>query len=253
MDALNPVTALRSLILDQLSEIHTALPVRITGVDYGAKTVSAEAIIKNTRGPEDEISYPPFHDVPFAINGGGDARISFPLRAGDIGTIIFAERDPSNALQTDGDAAASATLIQPCGLYPICFIPKVATATDSSPPVDSEKIVISNNENTYAEFDPNDKITIRNSSGMIVEISASGISVTAPGQTVKMTDGAGEFTMTGGNLSFKGGAINLNGLIIDSKGNMTDGNGVGFHNHTHTVRNVESGNSNRETDKPTGE
>lgn len=253
MDALNIVTSVRGLVKDEIAEIHTSLPVRVTGVDYGSKTVTLESIVKNTRSTEDEVAYPTFYDVPFMVNGGGTARISFPIKAGDIGTVIFSERDPSNALQTSGEDATGATILQPCGLYPICFIPKIATATDSSEPVDDQKIVISNNKNTYAEFDPTDKITIRNSAGMIIEISESGVNVTAPGKTIKMSDGSGQFTMSGGNLSFKGGNINLNGLVIDSSGNMTDGNGVGFHTHTHKVRNVQSGNSERESDKPTGE
>lgn len=244
MDALNFSTAARGMMLDLLAEVHTSLPVRVTGVDYDAKTVVLESIVKNTRGTEDEIEYPTLHDVPFMINGGGTGRISFPVKAGDTGVVLFSERDPSNALQTDGENAASSTLTQPCGLYPICFIPKIATATDSTESVDSDKVVISNNRNTYASFDPDGTISIYNSQGVEVNLTPTGVTI---------TDGSGTFTLTGGNLTFKGGTINLNGLIIDQKGNMTDGNGVGFHNHTHRVNNIETGNSSRETEKPTGE
>lgn len=244
MDALNIVTAMRGMMLEQLAEVHTSLPVRVTGVDYGGKTVTLESIVKNTRSTDDEIDYPTFHDVPFMVNGGGTGRISFPIKAGDIGVVIFAERDPSNALQTAGDNSSSSTLIQPCGLYPACFIPKIATATDSTEAVDSSKVVISNNKQTYGSFDPDGTISFYNSQGMKIDITPSGIT---------MTDGTGTLTLSGGKLTFRGGVINLNGLIIDANGRMTDGNGVGFHNHTHAVRNVESGNSTRESDPPTGE
>lgn len=244
MDALNFVTAMRGLMLEQLVEVHTALPVRVTGVDYGGKTVTLESIVKNTRSTDDEVDYPTFHDVPFMINGGGNGRISFPIKAGDIGTVMFSERDPSNALQTSGDDASGSTLIQPCGLYPICFIPKISTATDSTEAVDSEKVVISNNKNTYMSLDPDGTISIYNSQGMKINITPTGID---------MTDGTGKLSMQGGNLTFKGGTVNMNGLLIDSNGQMTDGKGVGFHNHTHAVKNVERGNSTVESERPTGE
>ena len=244
MDALNFVTAMRGMMLEQIAEVHTSLPVRVTGVDYAGKTVTLESIVKNTRSTEDEIDYPTFHDVPFMVNGGGTGRISFPIASGDIGAVIFSERDPSNALQTSGEDASGGTLIQPCGLYPICFIPKISTATDSSEPVDSKNVVISNNKSTYGSFDPTGTITFYNKQGMKVTITPTGI---------VMTDGTGTLTMTGGNLTFRGGTVNINGLVIDSGGNMTDGNGVGFHNHTHLVRNIETGSGSRESDKPTGE
>ncbi|BBK09272.1 hypothetical protein [Klebsiella phage 05F01] len=244
MDALNIVTSFRQLIMDHISEIHTSLPARVTSVDYGAKTVHLESIVKNKRGSDDEISYPTMYDVPFMINGGGNARISFPIKSGDIGTVIFAERDISNAMQTSGEEASSASIIQPCGMYPVCFIPKIATGTDSTESVDENSIVISNNKNTYSSFDPDGNISIYNSQGMKVDLTTTGIS---------LTDGSGTLSLTGGNLTFNGGTFNINGLIIDENGLITDSNGVAFHTHTHRVSGVESGSSTVESDIPVGE
>lgn len=253
MDALNFVTALRGLVKEELSEIHTSIPVRVTGVDYDAKTVTLESIIKNTRSTDDEIDYPTFHDVPFMVNGGGTGRISFPIKAGDIGTVIFSERDPSNALQTAGDSPSSSTLIQPCGLYPICFIPKIATATDSTEAVDPNNVVISNNKKTYGSFDPDGTISLYNSQGVKIDLTPEGLFVQTSGQPIKVTDGTGTFQISGGALSWVGGSANFNGLVIDENGEMTDGNGVGFHNHTHLVKNIQTGDGERESEKPTGE
>lgn len=241
MDALNFVTAMRGLVMEHVAEVHTALPVRVTSVDYGAKTVTLESIVKNTRGSEDEVEYPTLYDVPMMVNGGGNGRISFPVVPGDVGTVIFSERDPSNALQTDGDNASSATLHLPCGLYPIMFLPKIATATDSTEPLDPEKVVISNNKQSYASFAPDGTIEIYNTSGMLVKLSPSAIQI---------SDGSGMLTLTGGNLTFSGGTVNLNGLMIDSNGSLTDGNGIDFDGHTHEVRNVESGSSTVTSNPP---
>lgn len=244
MDALNLTTTIRGLISEQVAEVHTSLPVRVTGVNYGAKTVTLESIIRNSRSSEDEIDYPTFHDVPFMVNGGGTGRISFPIKAGDIGTVMFSERDPSNALQTDGGTATSSTFKQACGLYPICFIPKIATATDSTEAVDPDKVVISNNKQSYAEFDPNGNISIYNTQGMRIDMTPNSIVITDVG--------GGKLTLQGGTMTYKGGVVNLNGLTISPDGKMVDSGGIGLHTHTHPVRNVESGNSTVQSDRPNG-
>lgn len=243
MDALNLTTALRGLVSEQIAEVHTSIPARVVGVDHAAKTVTLEAIVKNSRSSEDETDYPTFYDVPFMVNGGGKGRISMPIESGDIGTVLFSERDPSNALQTNGEQATTTTLKIACGLYPICFIPKIATATDSTEPVDPTKVVISNNRQTYGEFSPDGNISIYNTQGIRIDVTPTSIQI---------TDGSGVLTMTQGNLTYKGGTINLNGLIINPEGRMTDSKGVSLHNHKHPVRNVESGNSTVISEIPEG-
>lgn len=242
MDSLNFVTSLRGLITDQLAEVHTSLPARITGVDYGAKTVVLEAIVKNRRGVDDEITYPTMYDVPLIVAGGGTGRISFPVKTGDVGVVIFSERDPSNALQTDGSSTSSAILIQPCGLYPIAFIPKIATGSDSTESIDSNNVVISNNKQTYGEFSPEGVITLRNASGLSIKMDTSSIT---------MMDGTGTLILTGGNLTFSGGTANINGLQIDKGGNLTDGNGIKLNTHTHPVTGIETGSGTVTSQPPT--
>lgn len=60
MDSLNIVTALRGLIKNQISEVHTSLPVRVTGVDYDAKTVVLESVVKNTKTQKTRSTILPF-------------------------------------------------------------------------------------------------------------------------------------------------------------------------------------------------
>ncbi len=243
MDSLNIVTALRGLIKNQISEIHTSLPVRVTGVDYDAKTVVLESVVKNTKDSDNEINYPTFYDVPMAVNGGGTGRISFPTKSGDLGVLIFSERDPSNALQTDGSTSSSATLNQPCGLYPIAFIPKITMGGDSSETLDPDKVVISNNKQSYVSLSPEGEIEAKNAQGMIVKVTTSGI---------HLTDGTGTLDLSGGNLVFKGGTVNINGLTIDSSGNIKDSNGIGLNTHTHPVVGVQTGSSTITTNKAQG-
>jgi len=241
MDSLNLVTSLRNLIGDQLSEIHTSVPARVTGVDYDTKTVTLESIVKNTRGVDDEIPYPTFYDVPISMMGGGTGRITFPIKSGDLGVLMFSERDPSNALQTDGTSSSSATLIQPCGLYPIAFIPKIAMGDDSTESIDSSNIVISNNKSTYVTLSPDGTINLKNAGGKWIMLTTDDIT---------MSDGTGTLTLSNGKLDWTGGEVTINGLTIDVNGKLTDATGVELDSHTHWVRGVESGDLTVESEAP---
>lgn len=241
MDSLNLVTSVRNLIGDQLSEIHTSVPARVTGVNYDSKTVTLESIVKNTRGVDDEVPYPTFYDVPLSMMAGGTGRITFPIKSGDLGVLMFSERDPSNALQTDGTSSSSATLIQPCGLYPIAFIPKIAMGDDSTESIDSSNVVISNNKSTYVTLSPDGTINLKNAAGLWIMITTDSIT---------MSDGTGELTLGSGKFDWTGGAFTVNGLTIDANGKLTDATGVELDSHTHWVQGVESGNSVVESDKP---
>lgn len=241
MDSLNVVTALRGLILDHLLEIHTTLPARVVAVDYGAKSVLATSITKNTRTATDEEDYPIFHDVPIFMNGGGNARITFPVKTGDIGVVVFTERDPSNALQTTGDSSSSASMIMPCGLYPIMFIPKIALGSDSSKAIDENNIELSNDDKSTLTLSPD---------GEIIAESVLGGKITV-NSGVTITDGSGTLTVSDGKLNWTGGEVSINGLTISKDGLLTDANGLAFATHTHKIENVETGDSEIESLKPT--
>ena len=240
MDSLNIVSAFRGLILDHLLEVHTTLPAMVNSVDYGAKTATITALVKNTRTSTDEEDYPQFEDVPLLVLGGGNARITFPVTAGDVGLIVFSERDPSNALQSDGTSSSSASLIMPCGLYPILFIPKLSLGDDSSPTIDQNNIVIENNQSSSISLSPNGEIIASSSLGGKITVNAG----------VEITDGTGTLTVNNGKLNWVGGEVNINGLTITSDGKIKDSQGIGLDTHTHPVKNIQSGDDSVDSDKP---
>ena len=242
MDSLNLVSAFRGLILDHLLEMHTALPASVSSVDYGAKTATINSLVKNTRSSTDEQDYPIFHDVPLFVLGGGKARITFPVTSGDVGVLIFSERDPSNALQSQGESASSAEMIMPCGLYPIMFIPKVALGNDSTAVIDQNNIVLDNNTNSTISLSPD---------GTIVASSSMGAKITVD-SGVTITDGTGTLSVANGSLTWSGGEVNINGLTITKEGLIKDSSGVGLNTHTHNIENVQTGDSDIVSDTPTG-
>lgn len=225
MKALDFVAGIRDLITDSLTEVHTALPARIISIDHGSKTVSVAPLIKNRVGTEKVNDYPELLDVPITILGGGVSRMTFPPKIGDIGTVIFSERDPSSFLQSTGEDSSDTYMTQPLGLYPLTFIPKISTASDTADPIHAENAEIQNDK-SKVELHPDGTVILSNPSGS-AELKANG--------DWEFKDGSGgTFAMTGGNLVYTGGNINLNGLIISPQGLLTDGNGTKFDNHKHT-------------------
>lgn len=242
MDSLNFVSAMRGLILDHLLEMHTTVPARVSGVDYSSKTVTASAIVKNTRSSTDSQDYPIFYDVPIMVNGGGTGRITFPIISGDMGVLVFSERDPSNALQTDGSDASSSSMVMPCGLYPIMFVPKIALGGDSTPDIDSENVVIDNNQQTSISLSPDGTGIIKSELGGSITVDDG----------VTISDGSGTFTVRDGKANWTGGEFTINGLTISEEGLIRDSSGVGLDTHDHQVKGIESGDSTVTTEKGTG-
>ena len=242
MDSLNLVTAIRGLITDSLYEVHTSLPVKVVSVDYSAKTVHVESLINNTRSTDDTTTYPTMYDVPIVVNGGGTGRISMPTKVGDVGVVMFSERDPSNALVGDGDNPLDTTLMMPCGIYPVAFLPKTALSSDTTEDINPDDVVISNNKQAYISVSPNGVITIQSMLGGKITVDA--------GVTIEDA-GGGVFKQYNNQLSWVGGEVNLNGYIISSSGVATDSTGITSNQHTHPVAGVQSGSSTIPTEPPT--
>lgn len=238
MQTLNFVTGLRDIVNDNLLEVHTALPAKIISVDYGAKTVTVAPLVKNRTGTGKVSDYPILRDVPIVLMGGGQSRMSFPFQIGDVGVVQFSERDTSSFHQSTGEDASDPFLTKPLGLYPLAFIPKIGTATDTGDPIDNEKIVLTNVD-SRVELSPDGTVLISNPSGSAT-LDSSGNWVIKDGS-------GGEISLSNGNLTVKGQTINLNGLIINENGQLTDGQGLSLNQHTHGG--VQSGSS--ETLPPT--
>lgn len=94
---------------------HTIATVR--EFNYASQTVTAQIVYNQTYFKKDQdgtykkvfLPYPTLLDVPVIILGGGDARLTFPIRAGDQCLILFNDRDIDNWLagSTTGEVASS--------------------------------------------------------------------------------------------------------------------------------------------------
>lgn len=88
------VTQLKTLVKEQINNIHTALPGEILSVDTerGLAQIKPKAKMRFTGGKT--LDYPIISDVPlvFPFSASSDAAIAFPVKAGDQCLIIFSEQ-----------------------------------------------------------------------------------------------------------------------------------------------------------------
>lgn len=68
---------------------------RITAVNYSNQTVDVQILhkMKDERDPRVKKlrDYPPLQQVPFVVLGGGDSRITFPIKKGDNCLLLFCD------------------------------------------------------------------------------------------------------------------------------------------------------------------
>lgn len=72
------------------NDIHTALPAKVVSCDGHSATVQL-MITQVMRGGE-TLALPPLVDVPVGFYRGGGFCVTVPVKAGDEGLVIFAER-----------------------------------------------------------------------------------------------------------------------------------------------------------------
>lgn len=202
-------TTLGDLIVSKLADVHTSIPAKITSVNYGNGTASAQPLIKTPIGTSKNVPYPELKDIPLVLMSGnsGKAKITFPVKAGDSALVIFSERDPSNLFNGNSDIPVETVQRAYLGLYPIAVLPCLSLGS-SSVEVDSENIVLKN-ESSVVTMKPDGNLLLENGSGSIILTSD--------------------------------GTINLNGLKISPEGKLTLADGSVVDKHTHGG--VESGGS----------
>lgn len=232
------VSSLNDLIQSNLADVHTALPAKITSVNYGGGRASVLPLVKTQIGVNKSVPYPELSNVPLVImsGNGAKARLTFPVQPGDTVIVLFSERDPTNMLASTGVDVSNPVQSAYLGLYPIGILPCISTASGAKA-ISNEDVVLEN-DIANITLKPNGSITLKNNSG--------SISMDESGKIVA-TDGVATITLSGGAVSiegassfkYAGGAFNVNGLIIDANGKLKDSGGLSFDNHRHTG--VETG------------
>lgn len=92
MNEPNLTQILNSGLLSFEAQIHTALPAKVLKFNAGDNTVQVELMINELKRDGASVVLPPLDDVPVQFFRGGDFVITMPIKAGDHGLCVFAER-----------------------------------------------------------------------------------------------------------------------------------------------------------------
>ena len=200
----------RMFVHSESAKMRTMIPAKVLEVDYETSTVMAQPLIRTWwEKYRSEVSMWPVVEVPIIFQSAkrGGARMTFPVKKGDIGLLFFCDRHTEIYMGSDGEEVVDSGSMSAMGMdgfvNVIGFIPELFNKTKKVP-FDAENISLTHDKSkiTLSEegdiVSGNDKITS--------ELKA---------------DGSGSITNGVGTISLLAdGNINLNGVIIRPDGTI---------------------------------
>lgn len=182
----NQIKRLARGVVDQ---IHTALPGTVISYDSGSGRASVQpsGFFKTEDGRS--LAFPVIHNAPvcFPCGGGGSIGVSFPIKPGDAGLIVFSESQLDDFLN-GGDSDDPRRF----ALTDAMFIPGMYPAAPPVSTTDPSAVVVQNGENT----------AVMTSSAFTVTVGSTVFSVSGSGITG--TVGGVPFSISGGDLTVAG-------------------------------------------------
>lgn len=103
----DPEEALRALMDSEKAKTWTSAPAKVLSYDAAKQTVSVQlttkSFIKKPDGSQEAVDVPPLVDLPVQFPGGGGQTMTFPIKPGDEGLVIFSSRSPDSWQQSGGE------------------------------------------------------------------------------------------------------------------------------------------------------
>ena len=246
----------QALVQSTINELHSQIHAVITSVDYDKCLVSAQPLVRDGRSQDRLQKYPEIQEIPIAVysSAGNTARVTLPIKEGDVGAIHFSEQESSSFINGNGSTVTDPEEYTQMGLYPLYFTIGVSPISLAKK-IDPDNIVIEN-ESTYIEIEPSGKVNV-SATQLIVNASQSitmsapictinakttvngtttfnGDSTTNGNQTTSGNNTVGGITSTAGFTcaGTVGGTPTINGPV-NITGDATIG-GISYAGHTHT-------------------
>lgn len=255
-DALTSFNAQRALVWAILSKLGTCTLVEVVScTNSGGLTavglVDVLPLVNQVDSTGQPIPHVTIHNCPyFRLQGGKNAIILDP-QVGDIGTMVFADRDISSVIQNKAQSnpGSSRMFSMSDGLYfggdlngvPTQFVEFSSTGIriSSQQQVELDAPTVTINANTFDVIAPTVSIT-----------ATTSVGITTPTMTLNgalVVDGAstlnGAVSQTGGGVSSFSGNVSSSGTITN--------NGVNIGStHEHQVVNIQTGSSTINTAVP---
>ena len=212
----------------EANKIRTVIPAKVIEVDYDKSLVLVQPLIRTWWEKwRSEVTMWPLEGIPIVFSSAsrGIARITLPVKKGDVGLVLFADRHTERYLGSDGeevvDSGSMVTLGIDGFMNVIGFLPEIFTeAKNQGFRKDALVIEYGNSKITLEE---NGKVTYGNGAIFTV-MSDEGDSVTTNGNVTTRIgfDGSASVDNGKGKIELKpDGSIELNGVIIKPDGTLT--------------------------------
>lgn len=234
------LVAVRSALSGWQAGIWTALPAIVEKYDPTKLTVSAQPAIKAhvraADGTESDQTLPLCVDCPVQFPGGGGYVLTFPIKQGDEGILIFARACIDSWWQSGGVQKQAELRMH--DLSDGMFIPLIFSNGKVPANVNADTVQLRSNDGTVSiEIAEGGKINLLAPGGIFIQGDLSVTGNLNLGGAIKSHDGA-----------TYAGDIRTGGDVVA----VADGAHVGLATHTHQQPNDGHGDVEQPTAAPTG-
>lgn len=210
----------RIALRNERATINTNLPGTVVNASDGRVSVRLDILREFNGEPAPALVLP---DVPVAYPGGQAMRLKWPVRAGDTGLVLFAQRDMDRWLSGQVEALPATRRLLDYndgvfvpGLEPFGedFPDATTLETDKATVViqDDGTVTVANTAGCTLEMDATGNITLGNNAGSVTVTAAGSVAFTGAGGSLGISPGGG-VTVGGGP---GGGGDDLVGLLVET-------------------------------------
>lgn len=215
-------------------DFHTQIPAKVLEMDYDKGFVTVQPLIKSRMelNNDEEVETLPVDEVPIMMLSAkrSIARLSLPVKVGDVGILFYAERDTGVYRNSKGNVLVNS--VEYAGvsfegqLAPIGFFPEIFTAS-ANRKIRSDATVLEDGVASVA-LQENGNITVKNTvatmnidpagnytfnNGLVTQSATSAGAITATNTAATSTilpDGTGTFQNNGCNITAtSAGVVNV--------------------------------------------
>lgn len=205
-------------------KIHTQIPAMVTDVDYDKSLVSVKPLVTTTLidNSDYEAEYPELLQVPVYTNSAnkGISFQSHPIKIGDVGTVVFSERNLETLMTSDASAVVNTTdssCVSLGGtLFSLWFVNGYYTPLNNFK-TDPDNLITKNDKSCITQK-PDGECGITNEKGSYV--------LSADGKHTLLND-SDTIVLNNGNINIEtSGSVTINGATVTSGGNVITKNGT---------------------------
>lgn len=221
---------------EKVRDLHTSFPARITRIDHTLNRCDVQPSVSTKYADQRQDVLPELTGLPYQIYSAdaGKARITVPLKVGDIVEVSVSEREFSLFLESNGSSTYDTRSLSTHNLNSAMVKPCFYTA-QTAKVVDPDRIVIENGT-TSIKIAPDGDITIDSTTKATVTVPETEFNSNV---TINGTLDVTEAVTMNQTLAVTGAATYES--TIEATGDVT---AAGISVSTHTHGGVQTGGGN---------